>query len=210
MQVPPISSFSFPFRVHLGAGNRSFSPVFEFFRTRRPFRRCTRLNKYSASSHRCPAQNAAKLEPPQCDCRRGAAALDRIHRDLPALLWPAPTARASARRRLDDFSIGGSGLGSRDYEHCGSVCRLSLSTSDLYAHILSGAALGALGAHSKPAGPDDFHKNTISRGPEDEIAEQVRDSSAKALWPNPHRNFPNCGTLRSCSGIVSSRRSPLG
>lgn len=36
-----------------------------------------------------------------------------------------------------------------------------------------GAALGALGAHSEPAGPNAPHHNTIMRGPRDEIAEQV-------------------------------------
>lgn len=38
---------------------------------------------------------------------------------------------------------------------------------------IAGAALGALGAHSERAGPDAPHQNTILRGPEDEIAEQV-------------------------------------
>lgn len=40
---------------------------------------------------------------------------------------------------------------------------------------IAGAALGALGAHSERAGPNAPHQNTILRGPEDEIAEQVRD-----------------------------------
>lgn len=39
---------------------------------------------------------------------------------------------------------------------------------------IAGAALGALGAHSLPAGPNAPHGNTILRGPKDEIAEQVR------------------------------------
>jgi hypothetical protein len=38
---------------------------------------------------------------------------------------------------------------------------------------IKGAALGALGAHSEPAGPNAPHHNTIMRGPRDEIAEQV-------------------------------------
>ncbi|KAJ6081224.1 hypothetical protein N7499_006098 [Penicillium canescens] len=37
---------------------------------------------------------------------------------------------------------------------------------------ISGAALGALGAHSEPAGPNAPHHNTIMRGPRDEIVEQ--------------------------------------
>ncbi|KAJ5570551.1 uncharacterized protein N7459_009981 [Penicillium hispanicum] len=38
---------------------------------------------------------------------------------------------------------------------------------------IAGAALGALGAHSAPAGPDAPHDNTISRGPADKIAERI-------------------------------------
>lgn len=50
---------------------------------------------------------------------------------------------------------------------------------------IAGAALGALGAHSVRAGPDAPHQNTIIRGPEDEIAEQVRPISMlcfSSLW----------------------------
>ncbi|KAJ5232061.1 hypothetical protein N7468_005017 [Penicillium chermesinum] len=38
---------------------------------------------------------------------------------------------------------------------------------------IAGAALGALGAHSKPAGPNAPHHDTIVRGRRDEIAEQI-------------------------------------
>lgn len=51
-----------------------------------------------------------------------------------------------------------------------------LKTSFLHfgvSDFFPGAALGALGAHSKPAGPDAPRGNTILRGREDEIAEQV-------------------------------------
>lgn len=47
--------------------------------------------------------------------------------------------------------------------------------------FLPGAALGALGAHSKPAPPGAPRGNTILRGPEDHIAEQVR---MHATWPS--------------------------
>lgn len=40
----------------------------------------------------------------------------------------------------------------------------------------TGAALGALGAHSKPAGPDAPHHNTITRTRADIIVEEVRIS----------------------------------
>ncbi|KAJ5744307.1 hypothetical protein N7533_009177 [Penicillium manginii] len=39
--------------------------------------------------------------------------------------------------------------------------------------IIAGAALGSLGAHSKPAAPNAPHHNTISRGRADDIAERI-------------------------------------
>lgn len=57
-----------------------------------------------------------------------------------------------------------------------SYCRWVLST---LIHIRgrlnneTGVALGALGAHSKPAGPNAPHGNTITRGRADQIIEEV-------------------------------------
>lgn len=82
---------------------------------------------------------------------------------LPTIASAAVTLRFLARHRL------GTPLREDDWIVLVSV----ILVWGLGITNIAGAALGALGAHSRPAGPNAPHHNTISRGPVDQIAEQI-------------------------------------